>query len=157
MKKTQYQVNDTVYFLLSSTEESTRGKVIEVSEEDIIGFRGVKVRFDKNIEAVEYLIFSKDGKLHIDAPSSRLSFTPYNIHTGGFSQERPKKLPKEGQLVYVRNESGNDYRICWNIRFFRGFGLSGKIICDTGSVLSARFASEEWDEWQLENPFEGEK
>lgn len=53
----------------------------------------VYLNFKGNKLSMEY----KDAK-------SRLSFTPYDLIHGGFSQERPKPEIKEGDVIYFRGD-----------------------------------------------------
>lgn len=43
-----------------------------------------------------------------------LSFTEYDLIKGGLSQERPIEIPKQGQLVYVKDYEEH----FWEMRYF---------------------------------------
>ena len=65
------------------------------------------VQFKDSLET-----FTKDGRFSENEPPS-LSFTEYNLVTGGFSQERPLPKIEVDTLVYVK-ESGGE----WRMRYF---------------------------------------
>jgi hypothetical protein len=52
-----------------------------------------------------------------------LSFTPYDPVTGGFSQERPNVVIKEYQLIWVRNNV-NDV---WKLQLYKQHFVDGTV------------------------------
>ena len=86
-----YQVGDTVYHWRYG-----KGEVL-VSE------RNVRVDFEKGINRC----FTADGRYDTEEPSPTLSFTPYDLANGGFSQERPKPEPKIGDVGYFWNDDSS--------------------------------------------------
>jgi hypothetical protein len=60
---------------------------------------------------IGYGTFTWDGRDIEEAPPI-LSFTKYTLE--GFSQERPKELPKKGDIVWVREA----YKSYWQIGHF---------------------------------------
>lgn len=86
-----YQVGDTVYHWRYG-----KGEVL-VSE------RNVRVDFEKGINRC----FTADGRYDTEEPSPTLSFTPYDLANGGFSQERPKPEPKIGDVGYFWDDDSS--------------------------------------------------
>lgn len=86
-----YQVGDTVHHW-----KFGEGAIIKVGN-------SVRVDFKEGVNAWFSLtgFYEKDG-----IPT--LSFTPYDLVNGGFSQERPKPEPKVGDWGYFWDK-GNDY------------------------------------------------
>jgi hypothetical protein len=58
--------------------------------------------------------FTWDGRYYKTYPQT-LSFTEYTIE--GLSQERPEDLPKKGDIVWVRDDKNEE----WKIMHFIGF------------------------------------
>ena len=87
--KSIYQVGDTVYHfafgvgIISSIEDTRERK------------EPMMVEFQK-----DKISFTIDGKYYPDDANPSLSFTPYDLVNGGFSQERPKPIPKVGDWGY---------------------------------------------------------
>src|SRR5690606_26145942 len=85
----------------------------------------VRVNFDGVNDS-----FTRDGRQLLDHPPT-LSFTPYDLVNGGFSQERPLPDIEVDTLVYVRDDED------WKMRYFSHFGKDGKIYCFTGQRKSS--------------------
>lgn len=84
-----YQVGDTVYHYAYGC-----GKVCSTfsPEEEVYS---ISVQFDDGT-----FVFTLDGMFHHQDKEPSLSFTPYDLKNGGFSQERPKPEPKIGDVGY---------------------------------------------------------
>lgn len=78
------------------------GEVIHIAKKSSYP---IMVKF--NIRQKEY---TNDGRYTENIPPT-LSFTEYNLVTGGFSQERPEPLPKRGDIVWVRDSNEQSWMI----------------------------------------------
>lgn len=87
--KSIYQVGDTVYYW-----EYGEGNIYCISHEENKLYP-VFVNFGSIV-----LQFTIDGKINENHKKPSLSFTPYDLVNGGFSQERPKPEPKIGDWGY---------------------------------------------------------
>lgn len=95
--KTVFQVGDKVFDILYGW-----GTVYKTLDSDIM------VSFD--FDMVYYDLHGM--KWNEKIPS--LSFTEYDYIKGGFSQERTIEIPKQGQLVYVKDDEEH----LWVMRYF---------------------------------------
>lgn len=131
-----FKVGDTVHHY-----EYGKGQVIRLEEN---AFYPVRVNFDGILKS-----FTKDGRQIVHCFPT-LSFTPYDLVNGGFSQGRPLPDIEVDTLVYVRFAGGE-----WRMRYFSQFREDGYIRCfndqqkSTDTSLTAL-----WDEWSLTNPLE---
>lgn len=89
--------------------------------------------------------FTLDGKYVYTNKTPRLSFTEYNLVTGGFSQERPLPEIKYSQLVYVKREITHE----WAMRFFSHWD-NGKPSCYLNQQKSG--ITSYWPIWSITNP-----
>jgi hypothetical protein len=64
--------------------------------------------------------FTGDGRYYETHPPT-LSFTEYTLE--GFSQERPKELPKPGDIVWVRDSEYDN----WMITYFRKYVIDREL------------------------------
>src|SRR5690606_11112146 len=103
-----FKVGDTVYHY-----DYGKGAVMNIYENNPYP---VIVRFNGEEES-----FKKDGRQLWHHPPT-LSFTPYDLVNGGFSQERPLPEIELDTLVYVRCMGGD-----WRMRYFSHFGEGGKM------------------------------
>jgi len=96
MKKKVFKVGDKVFDIHYGW-----GVIIEVNSDYTYP---ISVEFDDdNFESYTY-----DGRSCEDE-NPFLSFTEYKLE--GFSQERPEELPKKGQIVWVRDEPEEEWRL----------------------------------------------
>ena len=95
--KSIYQVGDTVYHFYFGI-----GTVLSIESNSKIEFP-VWVKFDTIYPSIS---FSVDGRYSQEHKSPSLSFTPYDLVNGGFSQERPKPEPKVGDWGYFWDTDG---------------------------------------------------
>lgn len=138
MKKEIYKVGDTVYHYGLGRGEVT------AKENDNRTF-SVAVMFDGG-HSEHFTETGRDARYHSEPV---LSFTPYDLVNGGFSQERPLPNIEVDTLVYVRS-GGN-----WEMRFFSHFGEDGVIRCFDWQQKSTETDSlMDWPEWSLTNPLE---
>lgn len=136
--KTIFKVNDKVYCYRFGW-----GKIISNDSCNNDPYP-IFVQFKDSLE-----IFTKDGSFRENEPPS-LSFTEYNLVTGGFSQERPLPNIKVDTLVYVR--SGE----FWSMRYFSHWEGS-KIACFNNQKTSKTALDGEtisWRNYSLTNPLE---
>lgn len=130
-----FKVGDVVYHLIYGV-----GKVIE-----IVSSRKypVVVRFNRTED-----LFTEDGRHFSDRPKM-LSFTPYDLVNGGFSQERPLPDIEVDTLVYVKD--GNECVM----RYFAHFGSRGEVYCFRHQKKSNETTLKDfYFEWSLTNPLE---
>lgn len=130
-----FKIGDTVYHY-----KYGKGKVIRSDEGEsypvTVDFYRVRT------------YFTRDGRQRIDTPPT-LSFTPYDLVNGGFSQEKPLPDIEVDTLVYVNDGDG------WVMRYFSHFGKDGKIYCFGNQQKSTETGfSMDWSEWSLTNPLE---
>ena len=131
-----FKVGDTVYHY-----EYGKGMVVRLEED---AHYPVRVDFDGVLKS-----FTKDGR-QIVCCFPTLSFTPYDLVNGGFSQERPLPDIEVDTLVYVRCAGGD-----WRMRYFSRFSEDGYIRCFNDQKKSTDSApTVTWDEWSLINPLE---
>lgn len=131
-----FKVGDTVYHYVHG-----KGEVVDIFGGDtyavIVDFGGVEVYFAKD-------------EVHFMGYPPSLSFTPYDLVNGGFSQERPLPDIEVDTLVYVRCVGGD-----WRMRYFSHFSEDGYIRCFHDQKKSTDSApTVTWDEWSLTNPLE---
>lgn len=94
--------------------------------------------------------FEKEKDEVIFTHTTLLSFTPYDLVNGGFSQERPLPDIEVDTLVYVRF-AGEE----WRMRHFSHFDEDGVIRCFDCQKKSADSApTVTWGEWSLTNPLD---
>lgn len=84
-----YQVGDTVYHFCFGL-----GTITSIENEEGVTYP-IYVKFDNSKER-----FTIEGKTYNTDKRPILSFTPYDLVNGGFSQERPKTEPKVGDWGY---------------------------------------------------------
>lgn len=89
------------------------------------------------------LTFTQSGEYYTDEPPT-LSFNPYDLVNGGFSQERPLPDIKEGDIVYVKGSFDT-----WEMRFFSHFS-NGKLYTFQNQKKSGKTI--DWDEYSITNP-----
>lgn len=131
-----FKVGDTVY-------QWQYGKG-EVSKTYDGGDFPIVVKFDSGLITT----FTVDGR-YSTGQQPPLSFTPYDLVNGGFSQERPLPDIEVGALVYVRDGQ------VWEMRYFSHFDKNGDIRCFHGQRKSTDNAPTlTWSEWSLTNPLE---
>ena len=92
-------------------------------------------------------LFTIDGKSN-PAAEKTLSFTEYTLK--GFSQERPEELPKNGEIVWIRNEFPSE----WEIGYF--FKKEGNTYYTSASKNSQGWRSA-GIEIRTTNPYEDKK
>lgn len=106
----------------------------------------------------EGLIKTTDGVIVIDFGGSiytfdyptanlRLSFTPYDLINGGFSQDRPKPEIEKGELLYCRNNKG-----FWQMGYFLQYGELKDCVFITPNPNEGFINAFAYDEYSLENP-----
>ena len=135
MEQSIFKVGDEVYdydFGKGVVEEISEGGVYAI----LVQFKGIKERF------------LSDGRFTKGNKNPRLSFTPYDLINGGFSQQRPIKLPKRGQLVWV--ESCNS----WKAKYYCTTNDNGKnIICYVNqNDVGVGCQTAEYKTWAIECP-----
>ena len=88
VRKSLFEVGDTVYVLHDSGEfgVSVQGEVTFI-----------------NVGVLEIKINNNIAKYHLN----KVSFTPFSIHEGGFSQVRQKPKPKTGDWGWFWNNDNN--------------------------------------------------
>lgn len=77
--------------------------IIKLVDSDV-GEYSVGVSFDLD----ENCWFTHDGR-ELNEEKPTLSFTEYTFE--GFSQERPEELPKKGDIVWVRDDKNEEWKI----------------------------------------------
>lgn len=131
-----FKVGDTVYHW-----QYGKGEVESIPERDnyiVVEFGGGAV------------YFTIDGR-QLGSHFPTLSFTPYDIVNGGFSQERPLPDIEVDTLVYVRGKIIEE----WKMRFFSHFNEDGDIYCfDWQQKSTDTKLTTTWPEWSLTNPLE---
>lgn len=105
----------------------------------------IEVFFDTDDRMSDEYTF--DGRSFNNHPQV-LSFTEYTLE--GFSQERPKELPKKGQIVWVRQEFPSEWRVG---HFFKKEGDKYYVSCSP-NVLGW---TAEGIELRTNNPYENEQ
>jgi len=131
-----FKVGDTVYHW-----QYGKGEVVNIYKNNNYP---VRVHFDGVKDS-----FTKDGRRLVDLLPT-ISFTPYDLVNGGFSQERPLPDIEVDTLVYVRCMGGD-----WRMRYFSHFGEGGKMYCFDWQQKSTETRYEScWEEWSLTNPLE---
>lgn len=90
--------------------------------------------------------FTKDGRFYTDGPPI-LSFTEYKLE--GFSQERPEELPKIGDVVWVRDDVDEG----WRVSHF--FGKKGNFY--VASLYYLDPSPPTWKEMTTKNPYANEQ
>jgi hypothetical protein len=98
--ETIFKVNDDVYDIHYGW-----GKVFAIKDNGstspiIVTFKDLDEEFE--------CLYTSDGRVELGYPQV-LSFTEYTLE--GFSQERPEKLPKQGQIVWTRGEFPSEWEI----------------------------------------------
>lgn len=130
-----FKVGDTVYHY-----EHGKGQVIILYK---VRYYPVIVDFDGFLVS-----FTKDGAKFVGNPPT-LSFTPYDLVNGGFSQERPLPDIEVDTLVYVRDS------VEWFMRYFSHFNKDGDACCFHGQQKSTDTElTLTWAEWSLTKPLE---
>lgn len=104
--ETIFKVNDDVYDIHYGW-----GKVFAIKDNGstspiIVTFKDLDEEFE--------CLYTSDGRVELGYPQV-LSFTEYTLE--GFSQERPDDLPKKGDIVWVRDDKNEE----WKIMHFIGF------------------------------------
>ena len=132
-----FKVGDTVY-----QWQYGKGKVIKMYDDRDFP---IVVKFASGLITA----FTEDGR-YSTGQEKCLSFTPYDLVNGGFSQERPLPDIEVDTLVYVRDGAEP-----WNMRYFSHFGEDGKIHCFSWQQKSTDSEhTMSWNEWSLTNPLE---
>lgn len=132
-----FKVNDTVY---SWRYGNIPGTVIEA---DYSNYKNpLIVEFSDGYGFKRRLNYRIDGG--IDDCKPELSFVPYGLVNGGFSQERPLPNLKKGDLIWVKAENGE-----WLYRKFRYFLSGGEIV--TNNQSDERMCSIA-SKWSIECP-----
>jgi hypothetical protein len=75
-----------------------------------------------------------------------LSFTEYTLE--GFSQERPEELPKKGQIVWVKDDLEDEWRVTHFISKIGGFIRGCTFFSDEDASI--------WNYMTTENPYKDE-
>jgi hypothetical protein len=130
MEQTIFKVGDEVYdydFGKGIIEEISEGGVYAI----LVQFKGIKERF------------LSDGRFTRGNKNPRLSFTPYDLVNGGFSQKRQVVLPKRGQLVWVKLNNG------WECVYYSHTNDDGKTISALTQDERQQF---NYRVWQIECP-----
>ena len=131
-KENPFRVGDTVYTIWNdfSVAVSEAADVVQVNE--------------------HYCVI-QHGNCRCSQPFTTLSFTPFNVFTGGFSHDRPLPDIEIDTPVYVR---GINKRL-WELRRF-GKWKDGRIYCWDRQLKSTDEDAELflWAEWSLTNPLE---
>lgn len=116
------------------------GKVISIDEEDKLECP-VEVQFHNwGCET-----FTHDGRTMPGYPMV-LSFTAYTLE--GFSLERPEEMPTKGQIVWVRDEDSEEWRVSHFIK-----KLDNAYIA---SVFNYSGTSAVWNQLTTINPYTNE-
>ena len=143
--KTVFKLNDRVFW-----NRFGWGTIISIDleEEDY----PIEVRFD-HFDGYDYA-FTFEGKYLTCDLEPSLSFTEYNLVTGGFSQVRPLPKLEVDTLVYVRfskNDSSS-----WVMRYFSHFEEDGSITCFSNQRKSVDFNGQlaTFKLYSLTNPLE---
>lgn len=120
-----YQVGDTVYHWRFG-----EGYVIAESLRDVlVSFGGIDSCFSRTG------IYEKESK-----PS--LSFTPYDLLNGGFSQERPKPAPKVGDWGWFYDD-GDTFATFAELKRIEDPSVYGKIYVIGGNMYRKQYFSHE--------------
>ena len=101
--KTVFKVGDRVWDGVKGLGWGTIEGIITDSNE----IYPIMVYFD----CYELISYTLDGKMHENDPHPSLSFTEYDLVKGGFSQERPEMLPERGDIVWVRDNEDEVWKI----------------------------------------------
>ena len=115
------------------------GKVCRIINKKEYGRVGVKFS-DGNLD-----FYTWDGRTFVNQPQV-LSFTEYTIE--GFSQERPEELPKKGQIVWVRDDLDD----AWRVTHF--LGKIGTLYKTSTCYLNEN--PSDWYYMTTENPYKDE-
>lgn len=133
-----FKEGDIVYHWMYGKGEVVKIKTLNITYSILVGFVGAKQWF------------TSDGRHTVDEPTS-LSFTPYDLVNGGFSQERPLPDIEVDTLVYVRDGMGD----AWQMRYFSHFNNAGIIKCFKYQKRSIETEDTIiWAEYSLTNPLE---
>ena len=89
----------------------------------ITSIEGVNYPVGVQFDSGNHTYFTGEGYNYEDDLGPSLSFTEYNLVTGGFSQERPLPNIEVDTLVYVKGSGGD-----WLMRYFSHWEGS-KIAC----------------------------
>ncbi len=97
-----------------------------------------------SIEGGKVIVYFEEYKwsFSIREANLRLSFTPYDLINGGFSQERPKPEIEKGTVIYVKDEDDSFWRVA---RFVRMLDDGVRVSSEVGSHVDFSYYS-------LENP-----
>lgn len=126
---TIYRIGDNVYHW-----QFGKGQVIDITD--------VKYPVQVNFE-LWGKCFTLNG-CHFEHEEPTLSFTPYDLIKGGFSQERPKPEIEKGTPIWVKDSNS----VVWSFGQFDMFDEDGKVW-----VLSInRIGTIPYQEYSLENP-----
>lgn len=132
-----FKVGDTVYHY-----EYGKGRVVRLEK---YAHYPVRVDFDGILKS-----FTRDGRQTVHCFPT-ISFTPYDLVNGGFSQERPLPKIEVDTLVYVTGVLRKD----WVMRYFSHFDENGIIYCFVNQKKSTdTTGAMAWHFWSLTNPLE---
>lgn len=138
MEKTVFKVGDKVYWISIITFRLMEGTVCTITDDTI----------HVNISDGTIQRFNLDGSFPVFS-SPVLSFAPYDIIKGGFTQVRPRPDLKKGQLVWVR------FPACdWHLQRFKSWSMNHYNIINTTDQNYKGYMS--WAEYSFENPFQSE-
>jgi hypothetical protein len=134
--KNVFQVGDRVFDIMYGW-----GEVINIDEYDRVS---VVVLFDDNLQR-SYLF---DGKYSSEGGYARpvLSFTEYKLE--GFTQERPEVLPKKGDIVWVRDDVDEGWRVSHFLGKKENFYVASLYYLDPSPPT--------WKQISTKNPYENE-
>lgn len=143
MEKEIFKVGDEVYYY-DLKKGCLKGKIVYIYNDQFYSRHPVIVRFER-ID----IPFTFDGRCKKgELPS--LSFAPYDLVNGGFTQERPLPEIEVDRLIYYRFSEYDE----WMMGFFSHFKNGGVYVyADQGKStdsVNIRFAQE----WSLKNPLE---
>lgn len=113
------------------------GKVTDIIDHD--GLKYVQCNFPFGHKQISFAINNKLKNL--------LSFTEYKLE--GFSDKRPEELPKIGQVVWVRDEIDEGWRVAHFL------GKKGNFYVASLYYLDQTPPS--WNYMTTENPYENEQ
>lgn len=95
-------------------------------------------------DGVHYVLFDDDTSRWISA--EELSFTPYTLEGGGFSQVRPVPTPEKGDLIWVKDNAMKEWRVG---RFHH--------LVENGVRVDSHYDNDTttcWEHYSLTNPYD---
>jgi hypothetical protein len=133
MKKSVFKVGDKVFDIRFGW-----GIVKVIDESDLYA---INVYFDGYSDD-----YTWDGRAFLGL-SKVLSFTEYTLE--GFTQERPEELPKKGQIVWVRDDLDEEWRVAHFL------GIIGRFY--KASICFLDQTPPSWNYITTENPYKDEE